>query len=182
MRDAILLEGMTFDAVLGVTDAEQRGVQPVVIDLELRLDVSGAIGGDLGRSIDYAAVHEQVRTLVQYGHWRLIESLAVGIAHLVTAPPGPAERRAQVEEVRVTVRKPTILQRAVPGVRVARRVDEVDLQTRLLPPKTWVDTLVVTDLAGAYRVHVEPGTSWDVPPGAAVQVIAGAAHADGRPV
>lgn len=180
MRDTILLEGMAFDAMVGVTDAEQRGVQPVVIDLAMRLDLQDAASGDLGRSVDYFAVQEQIRTFVQYGHWRLIESMAVGIAHLLIAPPASAERRAQVEEVEVTVRKPTILDRAVPAVRVVRQVDGVDLRTRLVPPKTWVDTLVVTEQAGAYRVHVEPGTSWDVPPGAALHVIAGAVQADGR--
>lgn len=182
MRDAIFLEGMAFDAMIGITDAEQRSLQPVIVDLKMELDLTDAASGDLARSVDYASVHEQVRTLVQYGQWRLIESLAVSIAHLLVSPPASAERRAQVDSVEVLIRKPTILDRAVPAVRVTRDSEGVDLRTRLMPPKTWVDTLVVTDTVGAYRVHVEPGTSWDVPPGAALHLISGTLAVDGRPV
>lgn len=182
MTDIIRLESFTIDAIVGITDPEQRALQPVVIDLVMSVDLAGAAGGDLSRSVDYAAVYEQTKTLVQYGHWRLIESLAVGIANLVLAPPAASERRAQVDAIEVTIRKPNILPGATPSVTVRRTSDGIDLQTRLSPPKTWVDTLVRTDFAAAYRIHVETGSSWEAPPGAAVHVIAGSVLADGRPI
>jgi dihydroneopterin aldolase len=182
MHDMIRLDALTLDAVVGITDAEQRSMQPLVIEIELGVDLDAASGGDLARSVDYAAVHEQVRTLVQYGHWRLIESLAVAIVRLMLAPPAPMERRAQVEDAAVTVRKPKVLEGAIPSVSVRRDASWCDLRTRLAPSKTWVDTLVVTEWAGAYRLHVEAGSTWEVPPGAAVHLIAGTLSADGRPV
>jgi|JI10StandDraft_1071094.scaffolds.fasta_scaffold421992_1 dihydroneopterin aldolase len=180
--EGIVLESMELDAIIGITDAEQRAPQRLRIDIALGLDVEAASKGDMSRSVDYAALQQQILTLVQYGQFRLLESLAIGLARLLLAPPGPPERRAQVDKVDVLIRKPTILQDAVPGVRVVRDAAWCELDTKLVPPKSWVDTLVVTDQGGAWRLHVEAQSMWEIPPWAAVQLIAGEASADGRPL
>lgn len=177
--EGIVLDRIELDAIVGVTEAEQRATQPVVIDVELGLDLEASSSGDLTRSVDYASLHEQIRTFVQFGQWRLIETIGIGLARLLLAPPGAAERRGQIDRVVVTVRKPTILAGAVPGVRVERDEAWCELGTRMMPPRTWVDTLCEAGVTGAYRLHVEPGSDWEIPPGAAVQLVAGDARADG---
>lgn len=181
-QDWIELNDVEIETIIGVLDAEQRRPQRLVLDLKVGVDLDEASRGDLGKSIDYASLHQQFLTLAQYGQWRLLESLAVGMARLVLAPPGPAERRAQVEVVEVRLRKPDVLPGAVPSVSLRRNVAWCDLGTRMVPSRTWLDTLVVTPQAGAYRAHIEGGSTWQVPPGAAVHVLAGEVLADGAPV
>lgn len=182
MADRIELDDWTVDATLGVLESEQRSVQPLRIALAMELDFEESEAGDLSRSVDYAAVQAQVGFLVQHGRWRLMETIAAGVARLVLAPPGPGERRAAVDAVEVHLRKPAILDRCVPGVRVARVSTWCDLQTRMLVDKVWVDTLAATPRAGAYRINLDAGAVWSVPPGLAVYVIGGTGSADGRAV
>lgn len=182
MADWIELEDVTVDCVIGVTEAEQRSLQPVVASVAMRVDLSAAAEGDLGHSVDYAAVHAQLAFLLQHGRWRLLEALGTSIARLLLAPPPPASRQAPVDLVRLRLRKPTVLSGAVPSVVLERDAEWCDLQTRMVPDKTWLDTLAVTPVAGAYRAHIEPDSSWMVPPGLALLVLAGSAVADGRPL
>lgn len=182
MRNWIEIEDYVVDAIVGIGEEEQRVTQPVWIDLRLAVDPEGAEGGDLSKSVDYASVHDAVGFLVQQGRMLLIESLAFAIARLVLAPPAPGERRVAIESAMVRIRKPNVLGGAVPGVRIERAADWCDLGTRMIPEKTWLDTLVQTPQGGAWRAHVEPGSSWKVPPNVAVLVISGAVEADGKVV
>ncbi len=177
MKDWVELTAFTVDCIVGILATEQRSLQPVEIDLKLALDLEPVAGGDLSQGMNYAAVQAQVTFLLQYGQWRLLESAAFAIQRLVLAPPSPLEARGQVEIAEVTLRKPTILEGAVPGIHVQRDALWCDLETRMIPPKTWVDVLAETDRVGAYRVHIEPGTTWKVPAGAATYVLGGEAEA-----
>lgn len=180
MTDWIELHDLTVDAIVGVLESEQRNLQPVVVDLAMGLDLDAASAGDLSMSVDYASVQEAVLFLAQHGRWRLIESFATAVARYVLAPPPPAAAHAAVDVVRVKVRKPTILDRAVPGVSIERTSEWCDLSTRMVPEKTWLDTLCVTELTGAYRAHVEPGGGWTVPVGLAALVLAGSVEVEGK--
>jgi FolB domain-containing protein len=173
MRDWIELDDFVVDCIIGVLEREQRVPQPVEVTVRLGLDHDAVAGGDLSKGLDYAGVQAQVVSFLQFGQWRLLESVAVGLARLLLAPPSPAEARAQVSAVSIKLRKPTILDGAVPAIGLERDAAWCDLRTRLVPPKAWLDTLVETPRAGAYRVHLEPGTKWPVPPGAALHVLAG---------
>lgn len=173
MADRVELRDLTVDVIVGVLEAEQRSLQPVVIDLDLEVDLDPAASGDLGASVDYGAVRDQVVFLAEHGRFRLIESLAAAIARLLLAPPPPAARAAAVERVVVRIRKPTILGNAVPAIRLERGADWCDLQTRVVPERTWLDTLVDTPQGGAWRAHVEPESAWKVPSGVALLVVAG---------
>ncbi len=180
MRNWIEIEDYVVEAIVGIGEEEQRVTQPVWIDLRLAVDPEGAAGGDLSKSVDYSAVHDAVGFLVQQGRMLLIESLAFAIARLVLAPPAPGERRVAVEAAMVRVRKPKVLGGAVPGVRIERAADWCDLGTRMIPEKTWLDTLVQTPQGGAWRAHVEPGSSWKIPANVAVLVISGSVESDGK--
>lgn len=180
MKDAIEIENLVVEAILGTKESEQTRSQPVRVDLRFTLPLEAAAGGDLGLTVDYGGVSDAVSFLVGHARVRLSESLAFAIARLVLAPPAPAEHRPGVEHVSVRVRKPTALGGPVPGVHVERPADWCDLGTRLIPDKTWVDTLVDTPQGGAWRLHVEPGSAWKVPPTVAVMVLAGSIVVDGE--
>jgi hypothetical protein len=85
-----------------------------------------------------------------------------------------------VERAEVRVRKPTVLDLAVPSVSIARTADWCDLATRMVPDRTWLDTLVETKIVGAYRAHLEPDSTWTVPSGAAFLVVSGVLDAAGK--
>lgn len=180
MADWIHIEQLKVDAIVGILESEQRVPQPLVFDIDLRLDLSGAADGTLSRSVDYAAVAGIVTFLSEQGRFRLLESLGTAVAHAILAPPPPAADAALVEEVHVRIRKPAVLPNCVPGIRLERDAESCDLQTRMVPEKTWLDTLVETSLVGAYRAHVEPESSWSLPASAVAMVIAGQVRAGSR--
>ncbi len=183
MSDWIELNGLEVDCIVGILDHEQRKPQRLVIDVQVAFSAeSAARSGDVEQSIDYAMLAAHITRLAECGRWRLLESLSMAIARYCLAPPCPAEARAHIESVSVRIRKPDILDGVVPAVRVERGADWLDLDTRMLPPATWVDVLEETPRTGAYRVHVEPGKGWEVPAGAFLVHIAGQATADGQNV
>jgi FolB domain-containing protein len=182
MRDWIELDDFEFETIVGVLDKEQRSLQPLQVSLRMAVELEDAATGNLQRSINYASIYEQIQFVVQYGQWRLLETIAVATCRLVLAPPAPSERRAQVDAVEVRLRKPAILDHAVPGVGMIRDAAWCQLGTRMIPTRTWLDTLAATPRAGAYRAHVEGGGTWNVPPGASWMLLAGSATSDGAPV
>lgn len=119
MTDRVVLAGMAFSACHGVLVREQREAQPFEVDVELLLDLrSAGTTDDLARTVDYAAVFDACRAIVEGPSVRLIETLAERIAGalLVGFPVA--------HEVVVRVRKPHAPLRgtfAWAGVEVRRR-------------------------------------------------------------
>lgn len=75
--DRILLEGMTFHGRTGFFDYEKENGQIFCVDLTLYFRSLSAIDTDrLEDTVDYGAVFETVRALVEDGHFDLIEKLA----------------------------------------------------------------------------------------------------------
>jgi dihydroneopterin aldolase len=99
MTDTILLQGMRFEGVHGVSDEERALPQPLEVDLEVGLDLSAAAASDdLGDTLDYGELVEVCRQAVETGTQRLLEAVAGAIAEDVTRRPG-------VRSVTVRVRK-----------------------------------------------------------------------------
>jgi 7,8-dihydroneopterin aldolase/epimerase/oxygenase len=102
MTDRIVLAGMVFRGRHGVHEHERVAGQRFEVDVELGLDLTSAARGDeLSRTIDYAAVRETVRGVVEGEPYRLIEAVAEAIARAILAAY-PAD------EVTVRVRKPDV--------------------------------------------------------------------------
>ncbi|MBI4346427.1 MAG: dihydroneopterin aldolase [Elusimicrobia bacterium] len=77
MTDRILLEGVRCRCRVGVPDGERARRQPIVLDLELELDVSRAARtDDVLDTADYGAVEKAVRSEVEAGSFKLLERLA----------------------------------------------------------------------------------------------------------
>jgi dihydroneopterin aldolase len=116
MKDVILLEGIQVPAALGVTAAERRTRRPVLLDLEVELDLQAAgVSDRIGQTVHYKRIFEVVEDVAANQQHKLVEALGERIARAVLG-------RFPVDAVTVTVRKPTpiagVLRHA--GVRIRR--------------------------------------------------------------
>src|SRR5450755_372360 len=101
VSDRIVLNDMVFQGRHGVSEAEQRTDQPFHVDVEMVLNLQpAAVEDDLARTVDYAAVFEVARTVVESTSYRLIEALAEALAQEVLRAFPP------ITEVGIRVRKP----------------------------------------------------------------------------
>ena len=116
MKDVILLEGIQVPAALGVTAGERRARRPVVLDLEVEVDLRAAGASDrIGHTLHYKRIFEVVEEVAANQQHKLVEALGERIARAVLG-------RFAADAVTVTVRKPTpiagVLRHA--GVRIRR--------------------------------------------------------------
>ena len=169
--DQITLEGLSLDVIVGILPEEQEHPQPLRVDLSLGLDLQEAgETGDLAASVDYGRVRDEVVFLCAAGHWRLLETLALALLrHLLGPPVGGA---AAVQEARIALRKPEILDGPVPGVVLSRPARWCALlERRAVAEGVTAEILVETEDVGAYRVHL--AGAWDLGRAAEVRVLAG---------
>jgi dihydroneopterin aldolase len=97
--DSIFIDNLRLDCLIGVTDVERRQPQKVLVDVRLVLDLSRAAASEkIGDTVDYREAKRQISKFVSSGEFRLIESLAEGIASL-------ALEKFDIERVVVKVRK-----------------------------------------------------------------------------
>jgi dihydroneopterin aldolase len=100
MSDRILLHAMAFDGRHGALEGERAASQPFEVDVEMVVDLrSAGETDDLAATVDYGAVFEVARRVVETTSRNLLESIAEEIARDVLAA-WPA-----VDEVVVRVRK-----------------------------------------------------------------------------
>jgi dihydroneopterin aldolase len=103
MTDRLLLTGLTFYGHHGVLPAERALGARFVVDIEATLDLRAAGARyDLAATVDYVALYERVRALVEGPPLNLIEALADRIAHDVLAAFPP------LTAVTVRVHKPGV--------------------------------------------------------------------------
>ena len=127
--DTIELRGLRVLGCHGVLDEEHRRAQPFDIDLELEVDLSRAGRTDaLSDTVDYGAVSDSVRRVVEGEHSDLMEHLAHRIARAAVAAADQGGG-AGVAGVTVTVRKlrpPVAVDLASAGVRIHRRREDLE--------------------------------------------------------
>ena len=105
MSDRISLRGMRFLGRHGVSLEERLEPQPIEVDVELEVDLTAAAASDeLEDTLDYSAVFELARRIVEERSFRLIEALAGEIASELLAAHGDDDPDLAAVEVRV--RKP----------------------------------------------------------------------------
>lgn len=101
--DRLSLLGMRFLGRHGVLPEEKVTAQPFEVDLVLHADLAvAAQDDDLAATVDYAALFDLVRAIVEGTSRDLIEALAGAIAGAALAATPPEI----VEAVEVRVRKP----------------------------------------------------------------------------
>jgi 7,8-dihydroneopterin aldolase/epimerase/oxygenase len=98
--DTIAVRGIRALGYHGVYDHEKRNGQPFVVDLVLHIDLTPAgHSDDVGDTVHYGELAQQVVGAIETEPVDLIETLAARVADLALAHP-------RVESVEVTVHKP----------------------------------------------------------------------------
>lgn len=113
-QDRILVEGLRLKAHVGVTAKERRRRQPVEIDCEVALALQRAGRRDeVSATIDYAALTQAARQLVQGRRFRLVEAMAEALADRLLKEFKP-------RQVRVRIRKFSVPGAKSVGVEITR--------------------------------------------------------------
>jgi dihydroneopterin aldolase len=100
VRDVLRLTGLRVQGFHGVLPEERRNGQEFVVDVVLHLDVAeAAAADDLGRTVDYGALAEELAQVVAGEPVDLIETLAERLAGVCLA-------HRPVLTAEVTVHKP----------------------------------------------------------------------------
>ena len=105
MPDTLLIKDLAASCRIGVFEWEQEQSQPIWIDLEVAIDAARAAAkDDLREAVDYGRLVTIVKQHAEHHRFRLLETLAEGIAQLVL-------KEFKTPQVLVRVKK-----RALPGV------------------------------------------------------------------
>ena len=156
--DSIRLEGLTTECVVGLYPSERTQKQQVIVNVELSFDTRPAgRGGGLGCSVDYARLSGELRFLLERCRFYMLEEAAEAMAaYILTAPRADAPR-AQVERVRIEIKKPAALgDYAVPSVCICRSKDEYTFETETQVFGT-VDIVFETSRYGIYLLNIAAG-------------------------
>ncbi|MHB8521410.1 MAG: dihydroneopterin aldolase [Limisphaerales bacterium] len=97
--DRIIISDLTVFYCVGVTDAERRQPQRLLLTVEFEHDFSTAARtDDLAATIDYYAASQRLLHFGEGRSWRLIETLAVDLANLLLGEFGPAAVTVRVKK------------------------------------------------------------------------------------
>jgi len=100
-RDGVAIKDIRFDCRIGVTEAERRMFQRVLISLFFEQDLSAAgDSDDLRKTVDYRAITRAVVQIGSASRIKLLEALSSRIGK------GLLRRFPTINTVRVMVRKP----------------------------------------------------------------------------
>jgi len=98
--DTIFLTDLKVKTIVGIFEWERQVPQTVSIDLEMAADVRKAAESDsIEATLDYKSVAKRIVGFVEDSRFQLIETMAEGIAGIVTD-------EFKVPWVRVTLHKP----------------------------------------------------------------------------
>lgn len=152
-RDRIFIDELRVDCIVGIYPHERTQPQPLIVDLELGLDIAeAAYTGRIATTCDYARVADEVATLLEFRRYKLLEMAAEELAAMLCGV------HPNIEDLRVRLYKPQALQgRArAGGVEITRRARDF-VRMREFNDFGEVEILHQTREAGLYLLHVEPG-------------------------
>lgn len=114
--DAIIIEGLKVDTVVGCFNWERQIIQPLLLDLTIHTDLEQAANSDeLEDTLNYAEICEISAKVIQDAAPKLIEHAAKLVVNaLFTTFPA-------IESIMISIRKPAIIPQANSvGIRLER--------------------------------------------------------------
>lgn len=112
--DVVRLDGIRAMGRHGANPGERECEQPFDIEVVLEVDLSRAEqSDDLADTIDYGALHERLRAIVETTSFSLLERLAGELLATVLAD-------ARVAGAEISIAKPALLAGATPSVTLRR--------------------------------------------------------------
>ena len=123
--DAIIIEGLKVDTVIGCFNWERQIIQPLMLDLTIHNDLTQAANSDeLDDTLNYAQICELAAQVIQAAQPKLIEHAAqLVLESLFTTFPS-------IESISITIRKPAIIAQAnAVGIRLERNRNDFCART-----------------------------------------------------
>lgn len=152
-RDRVFIHDLRVDCIVGVLEHERVRTQPLLLDVELGLDVSeAAYAGRIAATCDYTRVADEIAAMLEFRRYRLLEMAAEELcAMLIGLHPN-------LDDVRLRLRKPLALagRAREAGVELHRVAREL-ARTREHSEFGEVEILHQSRDAGLYLLHIEPG-------------------------
>ncbi|MFQ3362102.1 MAG: dihydroneopterin aldolase [Woeseiaceae bacterium] len=100
MMDAIFLNEMRVETIVGIWDWERKTKQIVSIDLEMGADIKkAALTDNIEDTLNYKGVSKRIRKFVEDSDFQLVETMAEKIAEIILV-------EFNVPWVKVRVNKP----------------------------------------------------------------------------
>ncbi len=166
--DRIEIQGLEVECVIGVRPHERHRAQRVIVDVELGTELAAAgRSGRLDDTCDYDIVAQQVRELLVFRRYELLETAAEELSAMLFAVQPPIERLA------LRIAKPDALSGAgAAAVRVERARSAYPPREEATPGgllSTWLVThqakLQTLHLGGAEAIATPRdwlGSAWSV--------------------
>jgi len=123
--DAIIIEGLKVDTVVGCFNWERQIIQPLMLDLTIYNDLDQAAQSDeLEDTLNYAQICELAAQVIQQAQPKLIEHAAqLVLESLFTT-------FSSIESIIITIRKPAIIAQATAvGIRLERNRNDFCART-----------------------------------------------------
>lgn len=123
--DAIIIEGLKVETVIGCFDWERQIIQPLMLDLVIQTDLEQASNSDaLADTLNYAEICEISAQVIQQAQPELIEHAAKLVLNALFTT------FTAVESIKITIRKPAIIAQANSvGIRLERHRNDIRLST-----------------------------------------------------
>lgn len=117
--DTVFITALHIETIIGVHAFEQNAPRPLILDLEMGVDIREAAASDRIRdAVDYSAVADEIIKLAAARRFQLIETLAETIARKVF-------ERFPITTLRLSIGKPGAIDTAkTVGVRIERRRED----------------------------------------------------------
>ena len=117
--DTVFITALHIETIIGVHAFEQNAPRPLILDLEMGVDIREAAASDRIRdAVDYSAVADAISKLAAGRRFQLIETLAETIARMVF-------ERFPITTLRLSIGKPGAIEAAkTVGVRIDRRRED----------------------------------------------------------
>lgn len=114
--DAIIIEGLKVDTVVGCFNWERQIIQPLMLDITIQTSLEQASNSDrLEDTLNYAEICEISAQVIQTAQPELIEHAAKLVLDALFTT------YASVESIMITIRKPAIIAQANSvGIRLER--------------------------------------------------------------
>ncbi len=123
--DAIIIEGLKVDTVVGCFDWERQIIQPLMLDLTINSSLEQASNSDeLQDTLNYAEICEISAQVIQTAAPKLIEHAAKLVLNALfnTFPA--------IDSIIITIRKPAIIAQANSvGIRLERHRNDIRLSS-----------------------------------------------------
>jgi dihydroneopterin aldolase/D-erythro-7,8-dihydroneopterin triphosphate epimerase len=117
MADRILIKDLEVEGILGINPDERLNPQPIRVNAVLHVDTTAAAkSDDIDDAVNYRTITKAMIAHIEQGDPMLVERLVAELADICF------EADERIEEVEMTVEKPTALRHARSvGISIARK-------------------------------------------------------------